>query len=73
MAKLMNPLIPEPELMQWCGYKRRNALINWLESHGIAYLIGNGGIICTTYNAVNQAFIQLHEDQSTSTIDIDFL
>lgn len=68
----MNPLITEPQLMEWSGHKRRDALVNWLRTHGIPYLLGHKGIVCVTSEAVNLFMISNQQKSFNSTDDIEF-
>lgn len=66
----MNTLIPEPDLMEWTGYKRRDALVNFLRQSGIPYLLGNKGKILVTYDAVNLPLLRIKQDIETVNDDI---
>jgi hypothetical protein len=45
---MSNELLSQQDLSNWCGYKRRAELIDWLEKRSIRYEIGKDGKICTT-------------------------
>lgn len=65
-------LIPESDLMEWTGYKRRDALVNWLRQHGIPYMLGRDGRVCCTTEAVNLPLRRLEGDNARSSDDIEF-
>jgi hypothetical protein len=65
-------LITEDELKAWTGHKRRDALINWLRNSGIPYLLGAGGRICCTAEAINLPFLRNQRNNATSSDDIEF-
>jgi len=65
-------LINEPELMEWTGHKQRTALVNWLRQHGIPYLLGRGGRVCCTSDAVNLPLLHNQNDNAKSNDDIEF-
>lgn len=66
-------LIPEQELMEWTGFKRRDALVNWLRQQGIPYLLGREGRVCCTSDAVNLPFIRIQQHNANTSEDIEFL
>lgn len=65
-------LIQEHELMEWTGHKRRDALVNWLRTHGIPYLLGNKGRVCVTSESVNLPLLKNQQQAANATDDIDF-
>jgi len=65
-------LIPETELMEWTGHKRRDALVNWLRQQGIPYLLGNKGRVCCTTDAINLPLLRNQRDNTVSSDDIEF-
>jgi hypothetical protein len=65
-------LIPETDLMEWSGYKRRDALVNWLRQHGIPYLLGRDGRVCCTIEAVNLPLLRNQRNNAGSSGDIEF-
>ena len=68
----MTTLLDEHTLMDWSGFKRRDALVNWLRKQGIPYLLGNKGRVCCTIDAVNLPLLRARIDNATSTDDIEF-
>jgi hypothetical protein len=68
----MNTLIPESELMEWSGHKRRDALVNWLREAGIPYLLGSKGRVCCTAEAINLPLLRNQRNNATSSDDIEF-
>ncbi|MGR9088663.1 MAG: DUF4224 domain-containing protein [Gammaproteobacteria bacterium] len=68
----MITLIPESDLMEWTGYKCRDALVNWLRQQGIPYLLGREGRVCCTSDAVNLPFLRNQRDNASSSDDIEF-
>jgi hypothetical protein len=64
-------LIPETELMEWTGYKRRDALTNWLRHHRIPYLLGRDGRVCCTIEAVNMPLL-IKPEKNIDCNEIDF-
>jgi len=68
----MLTLIPEPDLMEWTGYKRRDALVNWLRQQSIPYLLGRDGRVCVTTDAVNVPLLRNQQAAANSTADIEF-
>lgn len=65
-------LIPENDLMEWTGHKRRPALVEWLRVNGIPYLVGREGRVCCTIDAINLPFLRNQRDNATSSDDIQF-
>jgi hypothetical protein len=65
-------LIPEADLMEWTGYKRRDALVNWLRQNRIPYLLGREGRVCCTTDAVNLPLLRNQYDNAVSADDIEF-
>jgi hypothetical protein len=68
----MNILIPEQDLMEWSGHKRRDALVNWLREHGIPYLLGAKGRVCCTAEAVNLPLLRNQRNNEANPDDIEF-
>jgi hypothetical protein len=66
----MPELIKEADLMEWCGIKRRTALMNWLQQKSIPYFLGQGGRICVTDAAINRSL--LTESNLSDSEEIDF-
>jgi len=48
-------LINQNELYKWLGFNQSIALKRCLDRNQIGYIIGKGGQICTTLDAVNAA------------------
>lgn len=69
---MADTLIPESELMEWTGHKRRTALINWLREQGIPYMLGAAGRVCCTTDAINLPLLRNQINNSSSTDDIEF-
>ena len=65
-------LIHEPDLMEWSGYKRRDALVQWLRTNGIPYMLGNKGRVCVTADAVNLPLLHIQQNNKTMNDDIEF-
>ncbi|MGZ0079214.1 DUF4224 domain-containing protein [Methylomonas sp. ZR1] len=63
-------LIQEEELMEWSGFKRRTALVNWLRQCGIPYLLGNHGRVCVTAESVNLPLLHIQRVLADSSDDI---
>ncbi|MDD5271396.1 MAG: DUF4224 domain-containing protein [Methylovulum sp.] len=68
----MIPLISEEQLVEWSGYKRRASLLNWLNHHKIPYLLGQGGRVCVTADAINLPLLHIRHETATSNNDIEF-
>jgi hypothetical protein len=68
----MNILIPESDLMEWSGHKRREQLADWLRSQGIPYITGNGGRICCTAEAVNLPLLHNQIHNRGEHVEIEF-
>jgi len=65
----MMQLIQETELMEWSGYKHRDALVNWLRHHGIPYILGNKGRVCVTSDAVNLPLLTIQTVANNDDIE----
>lgn len=65
-------LITEDELKSWTGHKRRDALVNWLRNSGIPYLLGAGGRVCCTAEAINLPLLHSKRNNKENSDDIDF-
>ncbi|MGZ8213513.1 MAG: DUF4224 domain-containing protein [Methylosarcina sp.] len=65
-------LITETDLKEWTGFKQRAALVNWLRSHGVPYLLGAEGRVCCTSQAINFPILRQAASEATSTSDIEF-
>jgi hypothetical protein len=70
--KHMNILIPEQDLMEWSGHKRRDALADWLRSQGIPFITGKGGRICCTADAVNLPLLHHQIHNLDKSVEIEF-
>lgn len=59
-------LLNEDQLKEWTGHRQRPALMKWLRESRIPYLVGNGGRVCVTEEAINSRLIgnQSHALQS---------
>jgi hypothetical protein len=57
-------LLTEKELMAWLECTQRAALERYLRRNGIPVIYGNGGKICTTLQAINEA---LHCNNNSTT------
>lgn len=68
----MNILIPESDLMEWSGHKRREALADWLRSQGIPFMTGKGGRICCTSEAVNLPLLHNQIHNHDKHVEIEF-
>jgi hypothetical protein len=66
------PLLSEEDLQDWTGFKQRGALLEWLRRHGIPYLLGRGGRICVTADAVNLPLVKQREHNAATADDIQF-
>jgi hypothetical protein len=58
--------------MEWTGFKRRDALVNWLRCQGIPYLLGREGRVCCTSDAVNLPLLRGQRDNAGISDDIEF-
>jgi hypothetical protein len=47
-------LITQDDLSQWLDFKQRADIERTLQERGIRYIIGKGGKICTTLDAINE-------------------
>jgi hypothetical protein len=68
----MNILIPESDLMEWSGHKRREQLADWLRSQGIPFITGKGGRICCTAEAVNLPLLHIQRNNQGNSVEIEF-
>lgn len=68
----MATLIPESDLMEWTGFKRRTDLINWLRQNGIPYLLAQRGRVCCTTDSVNLPLLRNQAHNAVNTDDIEF-
>ena len=60
-------LVEEKMLMEWTGYKKRGALMRWLDKEAIQYRIGNKGHVITTLNAIEGTLNKDSEDAKRPT------
>lgn len=68
----MQPLLTEDDLKTWSGFTRRASLVEWLRRNGIPYLLGHGGRVCVTAEAVNLPLVKQREQAILNTDDIEF-
>lgn len=68
----MATLIPESDLMEWTGFKRRSDLVNWLRQNGIPYLLAQRGRVCCTTDSVNLPLLRNQGHNAANTDDIEF-
>ena len=60
----MNHLLQEDQLLDWLGYSRRADLIKCLNSYGIRVILGKGGEVCTTLNAIDRVLTGAQNQES---------
>jgi hypothetical protein len=58
--------------MEWSGHKRRENLADWLKSKGIPFILGKGGRICCTSDAVNLPLLHNQIHNQNNSIEIEF-
>jgi hypothetical protein len=68
----MQPLLTEDDLKIWSGFTRRASLVEWLRRNGTPYLLGHGGRVCVTAEAVTLPLVKLREQAMMRSDDIDF-
>jgi hypothetical protein len=58
--------------MEWSGHKRRENLADWLRSQGVPFIVGKGGRICCTRDAVNLPLLHNQIHNQNNSIEIEF-
>lgn len=68
----MSELINEEPLKEWTGHKQRPALMKWLREQRIPYLVGNGGRVCVTEEAINHRLLGADPAMKPDAIEFEF-